>query len=676
MNYKKILYGVSAVFTAGYLLVGDSIISPMDHVYAKTAAATDTDNGSDKEVVKDGEGKIYCVGSVSKVYVTAAVMMLVEEEKIELDNPVTDYIPEFKMADDRYKDITIRMLMDHTSGLMGSSFKDTFLYDDNDMYHHDNLLKLLSDQRLKADPGEYACYCNDGFDLLDLVVERVSGMAYTDYVTDVMGKKMNVDHTGTSLNMIGEYESAPVYRKGNIEYATICTKATGAGGVYATAKDTARFGTVFYKDDNTLLGEGSKVGMATRWNDKDADKDEYTADSGLGWDYVEELKYKKAGVKVLGKGGDAIDNHAMLIVAPDEKISVAVLSSGGNSSLNGAMAEALLDTVLKDRGIEVSDPVAGDVTLSDSIPQEYEEYAGYYVISRGMSQNDIWNISFNEGYMDVEESGMYRNESLKYRYSEDGKFCRVDDYDNTVMDGETISFVRHSDGNIYIKEDVLQIMQGMGNRAMSMYVGQRIEDNTVSSDVIKKWAGYENRKFALFDNRYSSGFYETPFFTCKVAEGLQGYVFVGSEESYALEKIASGDEAKAFLTIPGDASRDIYDVKLSENVNVHDGIYNVVDLQSRGLKCLDVDMAPSLTSDINEVKLVSDEAAWYRLDGDVSNTTIAVDKPSESSVFVYNKFGEMVYTTLMKGGNGDIPLPKDGYIVFVGETGETVAIGR
>ena len=95
---------------------------------------------------------------------------------------------------------------------------------------------------------------------------------------------------------------------------------------------------------------------------------------------------------------------------------------------------------------------------------------------------------------------------------------------------------------------------------------------------------------------------------------------------------------------------------------------------NKGLACLDLDKIPVLTSELKEIDLVSKEAAWYRLSGDVSNTTIRVDRPLESSVFVYNKYGEMVYSTFMKGGMGDIPIPENGYIVFLGETGGKIKI--
>ena len=130
----------------------------------------------------DSSDKIYSAGSISKVYVTVCAMQLAEQGKIGLDKPVTDYIPEFKMADERYKDITVRMLMDHTSGIMGTSFKNMSLYSDNDADSYDILLSNLKTQRLKAAPGEYAAYCNDGFELLRLVIERVSGMKYSEYL--------------------------------------------------------------------------------------------------------------------------------------------------------------------------------------------------------------------------------------------------------------------------------------------------------------------------------------------------------------------------------------------------------------------------------------------------------------------------------------------------------------
>ncbi|MED3353225.1 serine hydrolase, partial [Bacillus thuringiensis] len=114
----------------------------------------------------DMEGKqrltkdtLYGIGSVSKMYATAAVMKLVDEGKVDLDAPVVHYVPDFKMKDERYKRITPRMLLNHSSGLQGSTLSNAFLFNDNDTYAHDVLLRQLSNQSLKADPGALSVYC-------------------------------------------------------------------------------------------------------------------------------------------------------------------------------------------------------------------------------------------------------------------------------------------------------------------------------------------------------------------------------------------------------------------------------------------------------------------------------------------------------------------------------------
>ena len=64
---------------------------------------------------------MFSTGSVSKIYLAAAALKLVDEGKLNLDDKVTEYIPDFKMADPRYKDITVGMLLNHTSGMPGDA---------------------------------------------------------------------------------------------------------------------------------------------------------------------------------------------------------------------------------------------------------------------------------------------------------------------------------------------------------------------------------------------------------------------------------------------------------------------------------------------------------------------------------------------------------------------------
>ena len=137
---------------------------------------------SDGQPERTAGGTVYGIGSVSKIYTTVAAMQLAEAGKLDLDKPVTAYLPEFKMADERYKQITVRMLLNHSSGLMGSSMGSGLLFDDPSEAATDQLLERLAVQRLKAGPGAYSVYCNDGFTLAQLVVEAVSGQEFMDYV--------------------------------------------------------------------------------------------------------------------------------------------------------------------------------------------------------------------------------------------------------------------------------------------------------------------------------------------------------------------------------------------------------------------------------------------------------------------------------------------------------------
>lgn len=92
--------------------------------------------------------------------------------KVDLDEPVTAYLPDFTMADPRYTQITVRMLLNHSSGLMGGTTNDAFLFGDqgNDDAPS-RLLERLAGQTLQAEPGAYSVYSNDSFTLAQLVID-------------------------------------------------------------------------------------------------------------------------------------------------------------------------------------------------------------------------------------------------------------------------------------------------------------------------------------------------------------------------------------------------------------------------------------------------------------------------------------------------------------------------
>ena len=317
---------------------------------------TGTFSKTENRVLMDSD--LYGIGSVSKIYTTVAVMQLAEDGKLSLDAPVTRYLKDFKMADPRYRDITVRMLLNHSSGLMGSTFDSALLFDDSDPSATDQLLERLSTQRLKADPGAYSVYCNDGFTLAELVVESVSGMDFMDYVDRYILEPADLESTFAPASDFDTDRLARIYQGTDTRaLPRDCLNAVGAGGMYASASDLAAFGGAL--TDTTLLSQSSLDAMAyPEYSRGIGPEDTLDALSfGLGWDAVEWFPFSQSGIQTLVKGGDTLYYHAGLIVIPEYDMAAAVVSSGGTSTYNELTATRLLIDALGAEGVSVDETV-------------------------------------------------------------------------------------------------------------------------------------------------------------------------------------------------------------------------------------------------------------------------------------------------------------------------------
>lgn len=609
------------------------------------------------------EEKVYSAGSISKVYVTVCVMQLAEQGKIELDKPVCEYLPEFKMADERYKDITVRMLMDHTSGIMGTSLKNMMLYDDNDPGSYSFLLDNLRSQKLKAAPGEYAAYCNDGFELLRLIVEKVSGMEYHEYLAENITSKIGVKHTDVATHNFGDKAYTPVFMKGRIPCDYEYCLNQGSGGIVATAADVAEFGSTFFKGDNRLLSESSKEKMAKRWNDKGADTNVFMASYGLGWDFVSYKSFSEKGIRVLGKGGDIGTQHAFLMVAPDEKISVSVLSSGGSSMFNSLVSKALVEAALEVKGISVEEDKLS-YEIADKIPEDAERFAGFYFYNGVPAQ-----VSFEDGRMLFEQYGDARTIRTKYKPCKDGSFVEVKDSGVVPESFSKIFFERRADGKNYIKEESYSKLDNLGGLSSQSYSGESILPAEASEEAVKSWKKYDGERFVVCSDKYSSTAYDAPFGKLMFSDKMPGYCLIDIMATRVL-KIAGSDRLKPFQTIPGDVSRDLTDVT-KEEVTLENGEKTTCFRTGLGISYRLVKDLPVFDSKVEEIDLVSEDPAWFKLTG---NGSIRVDRPENSVVNVYNKYGDLIRSTHMKNISEDIPLIKDGYILFAGETGGKILI--
>lgn len=122
---------------------------------------------------------VYEIGSVTKQFTSASILLLMEQGKLSLDDPMTKYLPDYPMQGHV---VTIRRLLDHTSGIMG--YTEMPMFGGLMMQHlsRDTLVKLISAQPFKFAPGEGLSYNNSGYFLLGLIIEKASGMPYAEFV--------------------------------------------------------------------------------------------------------------------------------------------------------------------------------------------------------------------------------------------------------------------------------------------------------------------------------------------------------------------------------------------------------------------------------------------------------------------------------------------------------------
>jgi len=119
------------------------------------------------------------IGSLTKSFTAMAIMQLVEKGKLDLEQTVAYYIPEFSTANKILSDqITVRMLLNNTSGLYGGISKRADLSNQS----YERLLKVFQSVYLKRPPGSSYEYSNTAFSLAGLLISRVSGMAYEEYI--------------------------------------------------------------------------------------------------------------------------------------------------------------------------------------------------------------------------------------------------------------------------------------------------------------------------------------------------------------------------------------------------------------------------------------------------------------------------------------------------------------
>ncbi|WP_238403868.1 serine hydrolase domain-containing protein [Paenibacillus paridis] len=596
---------------------------------------------------------IYGIGSTSKVFTASAVMKLVDEGKINLDTPVVQYITDFKMEDERYKKITPRMLLNHSSGLQGSSLNRAFLFNDPDTHVHDSLLENLSTQKLKAEPGAFSVYCNDGFTLAEILVERVSNMTFTAFIHHNFAVPLGMNHTMTPQDRIETSKFAGLYSPAyEGQLPTETTNAIGTGGVYSTAEDLVRFSQIFTGKRTDVLSIKSAQAMEQEeyrrgfWP-KDADN---SMDFGLGWDSVRLFPFNDYGIKALVKGGDTQMYHSSLVVLPGQNMAAAVITSGGSAVLNQLIASELLLQAMKEKGTikEIKPDKSFGKPAKADMPQDLVKYAGYY-----STLGDQWNAAIKDGELAL--SGVTAPDQ-KFIYTKDGTF--VDE------DGSTkVSFVKESNGRTYLWMSQYISVPELGQFAFSDYKAEKLEAVVLNKETTDAWAKREGKSYYPVNEKFSSVNYMSmirPTIQTSGGHKLEGY--------FNDIKITGPQTAESQHQIPGTAGRDTLSILFyaKEGVEYFDAATTVY-MSEDGVKPLYKGKSSITTIQADGY------ARWFSVPEAAAGKKMVVKMPAKGGFMVYDETGALVNNTVISGKN-EVVLPVNGYIVFAGNAGSTFGI--
>ena len=285
---------------------------------------------------------VYRLGSVSKVVTAAAVALLVQSGKLDLDAPVQRYVPEF--PEKEHGVITTRLLAGHLSGLPHYGIPDT---PDTRRPNYDNVIDAMAEyknRRQLTQPGAEFRYSTYGYSLISAVVERAAGEPFPDYLQHAVftPRQMNatrVERAGEAVPALTRFYEPGEHGAPELVPDIFVSYKWAGGGMLSTVEDLVRFGSAWLPG-STMFTEETLRTVFTSQRTVDGKE---TA-TGIGW----RIESDDAGRKVYHHGGAIAGGRAFILIRPDDRAVAAVLTNQlGRNNVNLSDANRLIDLVLK-----------------------------------------------------------------------------------------------------------------------------------------------------------------------------------------------------------------------------------------------------------------------------------------------------------------------------------------
>jgi CubicO group peptidase (beta-lactamase class C family) len=259
---------------------------------------------------------IFQSGSMGKQFTATAVMMLVEQGKVGLDDPLTKYFPDAPAA---WSQVTVRNLLSQTAGITDYPDKFDFRRD----YTENELLRIVEGIPLAYPPGTKYAYSNLGFLTLGILIHRVSGQFYGDFLHDRVFQPLGMSTT----RIISEADIIPKRAAGyrlvdgqwkNQEWVSPTLNTTADGALYFSVLDLAKWDAALYTDKLLKRSSLDRMWTVAKYKNGEPNSGHY----GFGW-FIENVH----GHRVIEHEGQWQGFNTNISRYVDDRLTVVVLTN-------------------------------------------------------------------------------------------------------------------------------------------------------------------------------------------------------------------------------------------------------------------------------------------------------------------------------------------------------------
>lgn len=317
------------------------------------------------------------IASVTKIFTMTALMQLVEQGKVNLDEDITTYLPGIELENPYDKNPTVRDLLTHTSGIDSSVVGD-LSHDKIDVDQPHYLMNEMGKKHLviTSEPGKHIAYCSYGSVLAGCIVEEVSGVSCKKYIEDNILQPLGMTHTVMGLednNLSKGYISTG---KGiEEEELTGDFRLYPEGGMISSLEDMTKFILSYLPNESnaTERQQGSTLPILEPNTIREIETTQIRFSQVLPGECLGFAEYEAAGKRVIGHAGYSPDGFCSQIdLYPNEGVGTfLIVNQGSNNYIADEFRDAFVSRYMVSRGETANDFLEPTVDDSQSIKQRY-----------------------------------------------------------------------------------------------------------------------------------------------------------------------------------------------------------------------------------------------------------------------------------------------------------------